>query len=185
MLVPSPTQRRAPDPRVGPEVAHVILGGLAQDAWPERDQAMVGVIVGGSLTLARVSMLLLSDVDQRHDGWRLRSRSRQGRVTVVQLPPPAHVSLDTYLAARQARALRSVPDLFVRAGNGKPYTVDTLRALYVRWFRLAGLAVPIDPPEAALRPVYAELMGEPEPPARVAPSGAVADAVGSNRRPWR
>jgi integrase len=161
--LPQPEIQVVHDPgKIGRLVGAAISGGRrSRDAWPERDRAMVGVIVAASLSLANVSLLLLRDVTRERDRMWLRSRSRRGSERVVELPPEVRAALEAYLAAREASRLpTSAPDLFVRAGSGKAYTAESLRYLYVGWFKRACLAVPRDAPAAALRPVYAEIIQE-------------------------
>ena len=155
--LPGPEIQDVHDPGdVGRLMAAAICSGRrSRDAWPERDRAMVGVIVAASLSLANVSLLRLRDVTAERDRMLLRSRSRRGSERVVEMPPEVRAALEPYLAARQASRLpRSAPNLFVRAGSGKAYTPESLRYLYVGWFKRAGPVVPRDPRAYGLRPVY-------------------------------
>ena len=118
--------------------------------------------MAASLSLANVSGLLLDDLEREGDRTRLRFRNRQGGAKVAELPAEVRHALDAFLTSRRARPLaRAAPELFVHAGSGKPYTQDSLRYLYVGWFRRSGVAVPRTTPKDALWPVYGELMRDP------------------------
>jgi integrase/recombinase XerD len=114
----------------------------ARDPWPERDLAVLAVLLLTGVRSAELLALRVSSLSGRSGERRLAVAGKGGRFRYVPVEEPLDVLLSGYLASRRSRlGARSVAPgapLFV-AGSGAGLTRSQLRYLVEQCYRYAGV----------------------------------------------
>jgi integrase/recombinase XerD len=139
---------RVPKPLQGDGTPEELLAAVAagarraRDPWPERDLAVLAVLLLTGVRSAELLALRVSSLSGRSGERRLAVAGKGGRFRYVPVEEPLDVLLSGYLASRRARlGARSVVSgapLFV-AASGAGLTRSQLRYLVEQCYRYAGV----------------------------------------------
>lgn len=140
---------RVPKPLQGDRTPEDLLAAVAagarraRDPWPERDLAVLAVLLLTGVRSAELLALRVSSLAGRPGERRLAVAGKGGRFRYVPVEEPLQVLLSAYLSSRRARlGARSVSGsapLFVDTA-GRGLTRGQLRYLVEQCYRYAGVA---------------------------------------------
>ena len=164
---------RSPKPLRGPDTPEQLLGAAAappdparrRDPWPERDLAVLAVLLCAGLRSSELLGLTLSSIDGRPGERYLRVHGKGGKDRAIPVEPELDEVITLYLDSRTARQAGRAParnDPLFAGRDGGPLGRGALQYLVGRAYREAavGAQVPQGALVHALRHTFATRLAE-------------------------